>query len=179
MNPEQLIDQDGFKAVQSAIDQADAERIEATGQGYDPFFKELVEFGARDTGRAIEDLLPGRPIEERVEAIKDHRTLMALGLLASRNEEEMQNVLVNASDWGAQLKVETDRQGKPYLRMSEYAYDSPRVAEIKKRTTGCPFAALNGDKLPSLPYVQFATWAGEVMIRLDRLDYENRRARGY
>lgn len=178
-SPKELIDKHGFQALPVAIDQAVAERIDETGVGYHPFYHNLVEYGARDTGRAVENLLPSRPIEERVESLRDHRTLMALGMMASRSEESMQNVIANDSDYlGARLKVVTDQEGKSYLSLLDESRFTPSMVEANKRT-GCPFAVLNGDRLPSLPYVRFATWAGELMMRLDQLEYETRKNRGY
>lgn len=174
--PDELIEKYGFQAVKAAIQGANQQRIEIEGEGYNDFYPELVEYGYRDTAKAIEKLIPGRPVEERIEALNDHRTLMALGILASRSETSMQSVLDNDSSYGDRLVAETDREGKPYLRMIE---EYGRKSAETNRQSGCPFAALNGDKLPSMPYVQFAKWAGEVSIRLRQLEYDNRQARGY
>lgn len=171
MNPEELIRQHGFAAVRSAIAEASRQRVETEGQGYHDFYTELVDYGYRDTATAVERLIPGRPVAERIEALRDHRTLMALGMLANRTEESMQAAMTNHQPYGDRLVVVRDRQDKPYLRMIEDGIRS--VAKVNQRS-GCPFAALNGDKLPSLPYVQFATWAGEMSIRLDQYGYDKR-----
>lgn len=172
--PEELIKAHGFAAVKAAIDLADQERIEATGEGYDGFYKELVEYGYRDTAAAIEDLAPGKSVEDRVESLRDPRTMVALGRLADRSEVSMQGVLTNDSNYGNRLKVDTDPDGRQYLRMIEESHAAE--AETNRRS-GCPFAAMSADMMPSMPYVKFAQWAGEVMIRIDQLDFEMRAAR--
>lgn len=171
MDPAELIAQHGFVAVKAAIAEANQQRVESQGQGYHDFYVELVDYGYRDTAKAIEGLIPGRPVAERLEALRDHRTLMALGMLANRSETSMQSALTNDRPYGERLVVVRDPQDKPYLRMIEEGRRS--AAEVNQRS-GCPFAALNGDKLPALPYVQFATWAGEMSIRLDQYGYDKR-----
>lgn len=174
--PQELIDKYGFQTIGAAIQEANQQRIEIEGEGYDEFYKDLVNYGYRDISKAIEDLIPGHTIEERLEAVRDHRTLMALGILAARSESSMHSALENDQPYGDRLVVERDRDDKPYLRMIED--QDRRSAEINRRS-GCPFAALNSDKLPSLPYIQFAVWAGEVNIRLRQREYDIRHARGY
>lgn len=170
-SPEELIDEHRFGAIKAAIDNANSQRVETTGEEYDPFYVELVRYGIRDTGTAIDNLALGKSVDERLEAVRDRRSMLALGMLANRSEDQMQSALSNDRNYGSRLVTREDSTGKTYL---EFLEDDLKSREAEGKVTGCPFAALNADQLPSPAYVRFATWSAEMMIRLERLEFETK-----
>ena len=174
LEPRELIDRYRFDTRESAITLADQERIETDGEGYKEYYKELARHGMRDIEKAVDMLALGGSVEQRLEAVRDHRTMMALGSLASRSEIHMVSMLENTSGRGGRIEVQTDSKDKQYLRLIE-EYQIGRAKEYVR--SGCPFAAMNETDLPSPQYIKFALWAAENSFRLNELDAENRRRR--
>lgn len=173
-DPEELVKAYRFKSLNSAIALAQEARIESHGEPYDDFYVDLVKEGYEDTRRGTDVLdMRGKTLHERIETVHDPRTILALGQLAMRSEESMDGVLANNSSHGDRLKAVTDSDGREYLRMIQN--DNPH--EKPGERTGCPFAVIGKNSMPSKPYVNFARWSSELAIRLYQLEYEVRQER--